>query len=320
MRNLKLIAYSIIIVTSLFITSCSKNKAFRNEDGQSTIDNREAQSENDAAVNDVNDVIGNQAKLHGRSTEQNQQQTVTGTICGMTLDTASLKQGSVKLNYDGTTCNNRTRTGSIIITIQDYTTGKRWRDPGCVLKVEYQAYKIVRASDGKSIQLDGTQYLTNETGGTWWELLIVKSKTSLSHAINGTNLKVTFEDGKTATYNINRRVTYTFPNNVITCKAEGTGSSDGLSSLENYGTTRDGDAFTSQVTTPIIWNLTCGFGAPIQGEVNIKVASKDFDLKCLFAVDKNGDPVTVAANQCAYGWKIEWTHKSKTKNKVIGYK
>ncbi len=299
--------------------SCAKKKEFKEEDGQSTIDNRETQSENDAAVNDVNDVIGNEAKLAGRGTEVSQNTAISGTICGMSLDTASLKQGSVKLNYNGTTCNNRTRTGSIIVSIENYTAGKRWRDKGCVLKVEYLSYKVTRASDNKSIQLDGIQYLTNESGGTWWELIITKKQTSIIHAINGTNLKATFEDGKTANYNINRRITYSIPNNILTCTAEGTGSSDGLNNLENFGTTRNGEVFTSQITTPIIWNLTCGAGAPTQGEVNIKVVSKQFDLKCIFAVDKSGNAVTVGSNQCAYGWKIEWNYKNKTKTKVVGY-
>lgn len=303
----------------LVFSACKKRKAFNDEDGQSSIDNREVQSENDAAVNDINDVVSQQNKLRGKGESVTGTTGVTGDICGLTVDTNGLSTGSIKLLYNGTTCNNRKRTGTIKLTIQDYANGKRWKDAGCVLRVEYISYKITRASDGKSIQLDGTQYITNETGGSWLEFLILKTQASLGSTVKGTNLNATFEDGKSASYNINRRFTYTLPGNVLTCTGEGIGSLNGISNLENYGLTRNGDEFTSQVTTPIVWNLTCGWWAPVQGEVNIKVDNKDFELKCLFAVDSQGNAVTVDPNNCAYGWKVEWKYKNKTKKKVIGY-
>lgn len=311
---------AIALVAVFSLVSCNKDKkAFRNEDGSSTVDNRTCQSENDAAVSDVNDVVGNQNTMRGKGTEVSGTTGVMGNICGLTIDTTGAKTGTLRLNYNGTTCNNRTRTGTIVVSIVDYSTGKRWRTQGAILKLEYQSYKITRASDSKSVQFDGVQYITNESGGTWWELFIIKTQTELRHAISGSDLKVTFEDGKTATYNINRRVTYSFPNNIVTVKAEGTGSNNGLSNLENYGTTRDGDAFTSQVKTPIIWNLTCGAGAPIQGEVDLAVASKAFVLNCLFGTDKEGNPVTVGSNSCPYGWRLKWSYKNDTKTKVYGY-
>ncbi len=317
--KIKISFICVCLLSMLMAVSCGKKKAFREEDGQSTIDNRETQGENDAAVADVNDVIGNQGKLHGKGTGTTGELSITGNVCGLSIDTAGLPQGSVKLNYNGTSCHNRTRTGTIVISIQNYAAGKRWRDKGCVLKLEYLNYKIVRTSDKKSVEFNGVQYLTNESGGTWWELLIAKTQASLVHAISGNDLLATFDDGKTASYNINRRITYSLPGGVITCMVEGTGNSDGLSNLENYGSTRNGEAFTSQVITPIVWNITCGARAPVQGEVNLKVKSKEFDLKCTFAVDANGNPMSVGANDCAYGWKIEWTYKKKSKKKVRGY-
>ncbi len=312
-----------LLASALTFTACKKKKAFKDEDGQSSADNRTVQSENDAAVNDVNTEIGNNALLHGRVGNSSGITSVSGalgiTATGYTVDTNGVHNGTIKINYDGTTINNRTRTGSIRLTIQNYTAGKRWKQAGCVLQVDYLSYKVTRASDSKSVQLDGTQLLTNETGGTWWELLIVKTQSSLATSVTGTNLSVTFDDGKTASYNINRKFTYTYPNNILTCTGEGIGSSNGLSSLENYGTTRDGDAFTSQVSTPIVWNWTCGWWAPIQGAASVKVTSKDFSLDCLFGTDASGNSVSVGANQCPYGWKVEWKYKTKTKKKIFGY-
>ncbi len=310
----------LLLASALTFTACKKKQEFKKEDGQASTDNRTVQSENDAAVNDINTEIGNNNLLHGRTSGSASIKSALGiTATGYTIDTTGVHQGTIKINYDGTTINNRTRTGSIRLTIQNYTGGKRWKQAGCVLQVDYLSYKITRASDSKSVQFNGTQLLTNETGGTWWELLILKTQSSLATSVTGTNLNVLFEDGKTAVYNINRKFTYTYPNNILTCTGEGIGSDNGLSSLENYGTTRDGDAFTSQVSTPIVWNLTCGWWAPIQGKATIKVDSKDFSLDGTFGVDTSGDPVSVGANQCPYGWKLEWSYKNKTSKKIFGY-
>ncbi len=310
------------LTTGLMFTSCKKKKAFKEEDGQSSSDNRSVQSENDAATNDVNTEVGNNAFLHGRTVNGSSavaiQKALGITATGYTIDTLGAYLGTIKINYNGTTVNNRTRTGSIRLSIQNYPT-KKWKDAGCVLKVDYLAYKVTRASDGKSIELNGTQNITNETGGSWWELLIVKTQTSLGTSVKGTNLNVTFEDGKTAVYNINRKFTYTLPGGILTCTGEGIGSEGDLSGLENYGTTRDGDTFTSQVTTPIVWNWTCGWWAPVAGAVDIKVADKEFDLKVTFSVDQSGNSVSAGSNTCPYGFKVEWSHKKKTNKKIFGY-
>ncbi len=313
---------ALMLTSALVFTSCKKKKAFKNEDGQSSTDNRNVQTENDNATNEINTEVGNNTLLHGRSSNTsgiNALHNVLGiTATGYSVDATNAAMGSIQINYDGTTISNRTRTGSIKLTIQNYPT-KKWKDVGCILKVDYLGYKVTRASDGKSVELNGTQNITNESGGSWWELLWLKTQTSLATSVTGSNLNVTFEDGKTAVYNINRKFTYTLPAGILTCTGEGIGSSDGLSSLENYGTTRDGDAFTSQVSTPIVWNWTCGWWAPTQGAVDIKVADKEFSLKVTFSVDKDGNSVAAPANSCSYGWKVEWTHKKKTNKKVFGY-
>ncbi|MBI3520826.1 MAG: hypothetical protein HY062_15925 [Bacteroidetes bacterium] len=322
MRTKRVLTIGCVIAFAMVVTisGCKKAVAFRTEDGQASSDTRTAQGENDAAVSDINDVVSNQPLLHGRTDGTKSTNGVLGNICGLTVDTTGSYHGTIKLNYDGTTCSNRTRTGSIRLTIVDYASGKRWKQAGCIMKVEYLAYKVTRASDSKSVRLDGVQYITNISGGTWFELLFL-GQTNLVHSVTGDNLSVTFDDNLTATYNIYRKFTYTWNSTsyVLTCVGEGIGSSNGLTNLENYGKTRHGDDFTSQVLTPVVWNTTCGAWAPIKGEVDIKVASKDFTLNCLFGVDASGNPVNVGANQCPYGWKIKWTYKNKTKDKVLVY-
>jgi hypothetical protein len=275
-------------------------------------------------MNEVNTEVGNNTLLHGRSingasSAQAIQKALGITATGYTVDTTGAYTGTIKINYNGVTVNNRTRTGSIRLTIIDYVNGKRWKDAGCVCKVDYLNYKVTRASDGKSIELNGTQNVTNISGSSWFELIFLPTHPNIVTSVTGNNLNVTFDGDKTAVYNINRKFTYSISGNVISCTGEGIGSTDGLGSLENYGTTRDGDAFTSQVATPIVWNTTCGAWAPIQGEVNIKVEDKDFTLNCLFGTDNSGNAVSVGSNSCPYGFRVQWSHKNKTNKKIFGY-
>ena len=309
---LSVIAIGFLIVA----TGCRKNREFRKENGQTSEDNSNTLSQADQGVSDANTAIGNYSSMSGRYA---QLPSVLATICGATIDTTGMSTGTLMINYDGTVCNNRKREGSIRLTIQNFASGVKWKDAGCVLKVDYIAYKVTRASDGKFLQFDGTHLVTNVSGGTWVDL-VLGLKSSLVHTVNASGpLTVAFDDGKTATCNLNRKFTYTWGNSILTCTGEGTGSYNSLTNLENYGTTRDGDDFTSQVSTYVIWNTTCGAWAPIQGEVNIAVASKSFSMVCTFGVDQTGTPVTVAPNTCAYGWKLYWKYKKKDKTKIFPY-
>lgn len=297
-------------------SSCRKKETKTDENGQASSDSRQAISENDASIDDINKTISDYPLMHGRLSSS--AQTASTTICGLSVDTTGSYIGTIKLNYNGTTCNNRTRTGSIRLTIINYASGQRWKMAGCVMKVEYLAYRVTRASDGQYIELNGIQNLTNVSGGTWWELFI-GTQPNLSSSVTGTNLSVNFNGAGTASYNINRKFTYTWSNLVLTCSGEGIGSSGGLNNLENYGTTRDGDPFTSQVTTPIVWNSTCGWGAPLSGQLVIKVPSKGLTLDCVFGVNSSGTPIAVGSNQCAYGWNLSWVYGPTTGTKVVAY-
>ncbi len=320
MTTKKLLLKTTIVCVGLLLTfsSCKKKEDTKAEDesGQASTDSRQAISENDNSITDINNTVKDYPLMHGRVSSSVQ----TNTIAGLSVDTNGAYMGTIKLNYDGVTVeNNRKRSGSIRLTILNYASGQRWKNAGCVMKVEYLAYRVTRASDSQFIELNGTQNLTNISGGTWWELYTF-AQSNLSSSVTGTNLSVNFNGGGTASYNINRKFTYTLNSTyVLTCTGEGIGSSGGINNLENYGTTRDGDAFTSQVTAPIVWNTTCGWYAPISGHLVIKVASKNFALDALYGVNISGTPISVGANQCAYGWKLTWIVNTTSQSKVIGY-
>lgn len=296
--------------------SCKKKKAFKNEDGQASEDNRNIQSQTDDAMSDADNAMNSYSSLTGKLIQLPAQ--IQTTPCGASIDTNGLSTGSIKVNYDGVTvCNNRKRSGSIRLTIVNYSQGVRWKDSMAVLKVDYINYKVTRASDNKSLMFNGTHYNTNVVGGNLVTLIFTGNP--VIRTITGNGMVVTFDDGSVSSWNINRKYTYTRSGSVYTCTGEGIGTYNGISNLENWGTTRDGDNFTSKVETPVVWNTTCGAWAPIQGKLDIKVDAKDFDLKVTFGVDQSGNAVAVAANSCAYGWKVEWSHNNRTNDKIFGY-
>ena len=309
--NTTMMCFGLLITFS----SCKKKETKVDETGQASSDSRQAISENDASIDDINKTVSDYPLMHGRISSSAQ----TNTIGGLSVDTAGSYMGTIKLNYDGVTVvNNRKRSGSIRLTIINYASGQRWKMAGCVMKVEYLSYRVIRASDAAFIELNGIQNLTNVSGGTWWDLFIA-AQPNLASSVTGTNLSVNFNGAGTASYNINRKFTYTWSGSVLTCVGEGIGSSGGVNSLENYGTTRDGDPFTSQVTSPIVWNSTCGWGAPITGHLLINVPTKHVVLDCVFGVNSSGTPITVGSNQCAYGWNLSWTYGPSSGTKVIAY-
>ncbi|MDP2385590.1 MAG: hypothetical protein Q8M29_04410 [Bacteroidota bacterium] len=319
---MKKVAFLFVLLSLIVsLDSCKKKKAFKNEDGQASEDNRNVQQQTDNAVSDGDNVVTSYPSLTGKQIAPPKNE-IFAAQCGFTVDLTDSSAGSIKLNYDGVTvCSNRKRSGSIKLTIQNYSQGVRWYDTAAVLQVDYIDYKVTRASDGKSIKFNGTHYVTNVIGGNIWTLII--SGNPVIRTITGSNLQVTFDDGSVSTWNINRKYTYTKTNvngtDVYTCTGEGIGSYNGESNLENWGTTRDGDAFTSKVESPVIWNTTCGWWAPVQGKLNIKVSAKDFSLVVTMGINSSGDVVTPSANNCPWGWKVEWSYKNKTNDKKFAY-
>ncbi len=293
------------------LVSCKKKKAFKEENGQAAEDVRRVQAQNDETVKDVNIAIMEQSLLRGRPSSG----FATTELCGVDLDTLSVYQGMTRLHYNGISCNGTKRTGDIIISLVEYPL-KKWKNPGCTIRIDLIAFKVTRP-DGKTLQFDGTEYMVNASGNTWYEMRYLNASNLVqSHTAN--NLKITFDGNNTAVFNFNRRMTFNYTNTVTTCRIEGQGSSNGVNNLDNWGQNRDGNNFTTEVTTPIVWKSTCGGASPTEGAVSISVEGKDFEMNCLYGVSKDGESAS-GDNSCPYGWKASWSYKKKTNTRVFAY-
>jgi hypothetical protein len=306
------------------ITNGTNNQGTPGKNDAAT-DNKSVQSQSDEAVNDANNVISNNSSFTGRLVNPQGNPVYSSLPCGVTVDTTLASQGILTLTYDGTTvCYNRKRSGQIKLTLIDYLNGKRWKDAGAVLQMDYTAYKVTRVSDNVSITFDGTQFVTNVTGGDFITLYLglAPNATNLIHRATATNLKATFDDGYYTLNNLARKFTYTYDrtNGIFACVGEGEGTNNGLSNIENWGKTREGDDFTSQVTTPVVWNTTCGAYAPVKGVVDVKVPAKSYEFIVTFGVDQNGNVVTPSLNNCPYGFKVELLYAGTSYYTVVlGY-
>jgi len=303
-------AIVVFIVLSIF-TSCKKNRLVKNETGEISQENTQVQSDVDGAIDDANNVVSGNNLMRGSSSSS-----AAGDICGGTVDTTQRSQGVLTVTFDGVSgCNGRIRSGKLKLTLLDYASGKRWKDQNAILQVDFIEYYVKRQSDNKSLTFNGISQITNISGGHIINM-VLGLQPNVIHKVTSNELKVKFDDGKTSTFNISRQYTHTYSNSVYEIKGEGMGTNNGLSNLENWGTTRDGDHFTSQVVEPVIWNSTCGANKLIKGKLDIKVDSKEFALVTTLGVNSDG---TVTTSGCPWGIKVEWKYKNKTGSKLYPY-
>jgi hypothetical protein len=296
------------------LPACKKKRAFKEESGQSAEDVRMAQGQNDEAIKDVNIAIMEQSLLRGRPASPGSVSSATSELCGVQIDTTSVYQGITRLKYLGTSCSGLVKSGSIVISIENYPTNK-WKNRNTVLKMEFIAYKVI-LPNGKSVQFDGTAYIKNESGNTWYEMRYLNAGNIIQDQ-TADNIKITYDGNNTALFNFNRRLTFSYSGGVSSCSVEGLGYFNGVSNLDNWGQTRNGDDFTSEVQSPLVWKSYCGSSNPVTGVLNIKVEDKPFDLKAEFGVDQSGSPSD--GGSCPYGWKVSWSYKKKESSRILPY-
>jgi hypothetical protein len=293
--------------------ACKKKREFNEETGQVTVDSRLVMAENDEVIKEINTVIIEQFLLRGR-TSGSTKEAAGSPVCGAKLDTTRVVSGIMTINYDGTNCFGRVRTGSVRFSIQGYPL-KKWKQPGTVINIEFIDYKAKRLSDQRIVQFSGSERMTNESGNTWFELFYMFHP-SVVYTVAGENIQVTFDENDLSILNVNRRMTYTHSDNVTTCRVEGLGSALDMQQVEHWGQGRDGIEYASRISSPNTWKTSCGAVALLSGETVIKLDGREYELKNTYGLDQSGNAFS---SGCPYGWEVNWSRKSKTKSRLFGY-
>jgi hypothetical protein len=305
-----IIRFSVFALCLCVVAGCKKKKQFNEETAVVTVDNRMVMAESDEVIKEVNTIMMEQFLLRGRVSGAS----AGSSICGASIDTTQMLKGIVTIRYNGANCFGRIRNGQVRFTIVGYPT-KKWKQPGCVVRLEFIGYRVKRVSDERVILLDAVEEMTNVSGGSWFDLWYM-GQPSVVYSLTGSDIKVTLDDSKIAIYHLSRRMTYTYSGNITSCRVEGTGSSDGHDMLESWGQGREGLYFTAKVSSPYTWNTNCGAVAPVSGVVSIQPSGRDYELKCQYGVDNKGNSME---SGCPYGWEVEWNYKRKTNSRIFAY-
>jgi hypothetical protein len=297
LRYLSVAALSVAIL----FTSCIKDKTakdYSTELNTHNDDQGRVSSEMDAVNDDVNLVVESDPAFSGR----------IASICDATVavDTFSNPR-TITVTYNGTNCTGRhTRTGVVVVSMP---AGSRWRDVGAVLTINYQNLKITRVADNKSITLNGTQTLTNVSGG---RMIDLPNRANIIHDHNSTNMSIKFDDNTVRNWNVARRRVFTY-NNGIVVSVHGTHNNGTYANIEEWGTDRFGNAFSSAITQPVVFRQDCSFRVTGGQMVHRR---QGVEATISFGLDASGNP-TGCPGTAAYYYKITWVGVAGNLHTVI---
>lgn len=304
--------FLLIFLAAGLLFSCKKETVDVKVNQQNE-DNSNMKSESDNINNEVNNILNevNGFKKNGQSFKTE--------ICGATIDSslATSTTPTLVINFDGTTkCGSpaRIRSGSIKVEL---IKGKKWSEKDAQLRITHTNYKVVFTEHGnQSLTFNGVKILTNLDGFNWFDIL-TKGLVKFKYTERGTNLSVTFDNGDKSTWNIARKIewTYTVSSNVTSISVDGD-STSGTKKIDSWGVNRFNENFTTYVAQPWESNSTCGGWRPVKGMYEVVTPSFTFNI--VFGVNASG---TQVASGCAYGLSISWNivASNQTGSAVIGY-
>jgi hypothetical protein len=295
------------VIALLLLSSCAKQ--VNGNDSLSAQDANNVSGILNAAMDDASNSMSGSINLSGKTDG------LYESICGadVTLDTA---KGAVNITYTGNNCNAKiSRTGSLTITLLNHAHGVRWNMPGAVLEITFNNLQFTINKNSQSYTINGTHYLINESGGRAWAVMDGLESGTVTHKQISSNFNVTFADGTTSMWNVNRTRTYTNAGGVKSQTLNSDTPVNGYYNVGLWGTNRNGEAFEASFISPIVSTSTCGFADPVSGEYNHHVAKRSVDV--LYGVDSDGNPEV--PGQCPYGYKITYASGRKTLTQINPY-
>jgi hypothetical protein len=305
---------AITIFSFLLIASCSKVKTDTNADPNAKQHNEDVsntKTESDNVNTDVNLLLREISGFGKREAGE------AISICGATIDSSHQFDPvpMVIITFDGTTvCGSpsRKRSGEIKVEL---IQGNKWSDQGAKLKVTHTNYKVTFVTlNNHYVTFNGIKYLTNLTGFDWFTYLFSGSLTATIKE-RSDNMLVTFENGQEASWNSARLSTWEITGYSTIVATVNGDSINGNKTIDSWGVTRFGTAFTTEMVTPWKSGTACGWWKPTQGKYTS--TTDNFTVTATFGVDNNGNP----ASGCPGYFKLGWTILSSgtSGEAVIGY-
>lgn len=232
---------------------------------------------------------------------------VMGDVCGATAvaDTTGGTK-TITLTYNGNNCQGTTyRTGTVLLSMP---RDVKWKNAGAAITVTLQNLKIKRLSDNKSVTINGTQIVTNVNGGL---VRTLSGQQIVVHTTTSSNMSITFDDTTQRTWQVARKRTFTY-NNGIVLTVTGIGTSGSLTNVAEWGTNRYGHAFTTSITSPLIFRQDCS-GRLTSGEIKhegFATATATFGLNA-------AGQATTCPGTGNYYYRLSWTGPAGNSASVI---
>lgn len=311
MRLIKYLIFVFVITgTLLFVSACKKKQQFTEESAQDAVDTRVAMGELDELVKNINIIIAEQFTLRGKPSGGG-----STSVCGVEFDTTLLTQGTLSMLFKGEVCGKRKISGRVVVQFDNYPLTK-WKMKSAIASITLTNYLVVNVADGRKWQFDGLVIITNQAGGTFYDMMYL-NQPYLIFDLKTEKLKVSYTTEEYAFLYAHRRMNYTYRAPVITCLVEGLANVNGNDNTECWGENRKAQQYNNVVTQAYIWNSTCGAISPLNGETQLHFEEKAHVLTSTFGVDANGDKV--ADNVCPFGLKVNWSYRNKTGNRIFAY-
>lgn len=296
-KQFKLILASILVFSML--NGCKKTEtvAADNTELATHADDQARMSlESDAVANDANIAVDGYGSFNGKV------ENLTGVICdAITSLDSSNGLRRITINYNGQNCNGtRTRSGIVVLSMP---LAARWKDAGAVLTIEIKNLKITRVVDGKSITLNGTEDITNVSGG---KLRDLASMGPITHSILSTNMSITFDDGTARVWQIAKKRVFSYSNGIVVTTT-GTHNDGTTTGISEWGSNRFGKEFVTAITEPLIIRQDCNFRLTSGQVTHLRLQAT---VVVSFGLDAQGNSISCPTG--VYYFKSVWTGTNGT--------
>ena len=283
----------LMAIISFNLTGCRKDKEVADPDTSSlqqlSKDQENAESASDNVINDVNSVLSNGSK-----------KSIEALPCNVTVDSSSVVGDTItySITFNGLNCGlTHTRYGNATVKRNINTS---WHQAGTKVTVNYLNLVITKVSTGKSVTINGNRTFENVSGGYLSDL--GTSATSITHKVYG-QIQVKFDDNTIRTWSIARQRTFTGTLIQLIVTTDGFGSAGGYSNLVTWGTNRNGEAFFSQISQPIVHKQSCGWD-PTSGILIHQIPSDNKSATITLGYDNNNQLIT--NGDCPTKYKLDW--------------
>jgi hypothetical protein len=308
MKKLIIVSMGLLLSGSILLTSCKKTK---NDDSNENLtesqthayDQSMESNSADEFSTDASTVVENVVAITGRGPLNYFANPCNATVTYDTLNAAK----TITITYNGANCaNTRVRTGVVTISLPANT---KWKDVGAKLTITATNLKITRIVDQKSITINGSEVITNVSGGLLHDLSTLGT---ITHTIESGGITIAFDNNTTRSWQVAKKRVFTY-NNGIVITTTGTHTDGATTGISEWGTNRLGNPFVTQIVSALVvrqdcaWRLTSG---QIQHSRMIRTVNVTFGL------DAAGNPTSCPGSGYYY-MKIIWTNAAGTSVTVI---